>query len=257
MITGVDGEEGKTRRQAAIDVGRGLEVIGVRADAFAPAFLEDSPRGIVHHVIRGAAGAGHFADRLLCKNHGAAGRGPGAGDRSTLCDCPGSAHVPRRCQSQPVAAAGRGAQTQQPRLQPGQRCTQRCGIGVGQRAEKEGSIAAITSRSRETGEDGTLRCGDDHTYLFLCATGPCHEEDRPGFGHNGVGIDIQTGHAGNGLGCVWKHRSLPQRTLLVLGAAVSARSPDHSIARVGSQQKAFIPEHLDCRDRTVHAILSP
>ncbi|MDQ5850529.1 MAG: hypothetical protein M3380_00355, partial [Chloroflexota bacterium] len=64
MLAGIDREEGESGGQARVDVGRGLEMVGVRPKAALPAFRDDTPERVVHHLLRRAPGPPHLADRL-------------------------------------------------------------------------------------------------------------------------------------------------------------------------------------------------
>ena len=57
---GIDRIEGIPGGGADVDIVGCLEVIGVGPEAAAPAFLENTPHGVVHNALRGAAGAGVF-----------------------------------------------------------------------------------------------------------------------------------------------------------------------------------------------------
>ena len=105
-------------------------MIGICANAILPAFGKDAPDGIVHHLLRRAAGARHLADGLLGKD----GRNLAA--RGT--DGP---HMAGCGQAQPVAQPGRGAQTQ--RAGAAARAMASAGqpgVLAGERANQQGSI---------------------------------------------------------------------------------------------------------------------
>jgi len=131
VLTRVDRIEGEARGGTAVDVLRRLEVVGVRADRRAPAPLKCAPQRVIHHIVRRPARARHLADGLLCEDHGD-GVGGVAGAHLLR-----SAHVARRRDAQPVAAARGGRQSQRNGPQPGQRVAQRGRIGVRQRAQEQ------------------------------------------------------------------------------------------------------------------------
>ena len=63
--TGVDREHREPGFEAGVDVVGGLEVVGVRAEAFHPAFLQNAEHRVGHHVFRRTPRAAHLANRLL------------------------------------------------------------------------------------------------------------------------------------------------------------------------------------------------
>jgi hypothetical protein len=111
VVARVNRVKGEAGRRAPVNVGRRLQVIGVGAQCeaslrgpFVPAFLEDTPGGVVHDLVRAAACSSHLADGLLGEDHRQARvAGP-------LPDHLRRSHVTGRGDSQSVAAAGRGAQ---------------------------------------------------------------------------------------------------------------------------------------------------
>src|SRR5262245_31490098 len=115
MFAGIDGVKSESGGGAGIDVGGVLQMIGVRAEAVAPAFLKHSPRRVVHHLLRSTACSRVLADRLLrqYRRH-----------RRT----PDGANVPRRGQTQTVAAAGGFFQPERTRDKKRKDRTERSGV---------------------------------------------------------------------------------------------------------------------------------
>src|SRR3712207_8700427 len=57
-------------RSAGVNVGGGLEVVGVGAEATPPALGEYAPGSIIHDLPGGASGTLHLADGLLGEDRG-------------------------------------------------------------------------------------------------------------------------------------------------------------------------------------------
>ena len=64
----IDREEREADRSCDVDIGGGLEMVGIRADRTGPAGFTGAAEGIIHDLLRGAIRAGHFADGLLRKD---------------------------------------------------------------------------------------------------------------------------------------------------------------------------------------------
>ncbi len=64
----VDGEERVTGGGETVDVGRRLQVVGVRAHRALPAAFEGAPGGVGQHLLGRAPGAGQLAHGLLGEN---------------------------------------------------------------------------------------------------------------------------------------------------------------------------------------------
>ena len=148
VLAGVDGEEGEAGGRACVDIGGRLQVIGVRAHASLPAFLESAPGGVIHHLLRGAAGARHLADGLL-----------GEDRRDVAADRSHGLHVARRRQPQPVAHPRGGAQAERMRLQPGEVRSQRsriarAGWSEQQRLARQRTGRLLAGLTLEIGQDG-------------------------------------------------------------------------------------------------------
>src|SRR5688572_12360701 len=115
MFAGIDCIKSEAGGGAGIDVGGVFQMIGVRAEAVAPAFLKHSPRRIVHHLLRSAASPGVLAYRLL--------RQDGRHRRA-----PDGANVPRRGETQTVAASSRFFQTERTRDEKRKDLAERRGV---------------------------------------------------------------------------------------------------------------------------------
>ena len=114
MFAGIDCIKAEAGGGAGIDVGGVFQMIGVRAEAVAPAFLKHSSRRIVHHLLRSAARV-VLAYRLL--------RQDGRHRRA-----PDGANVPRRGETQTVAASSRFFQTERMRDEKRKDLAERRGV---------------------------------------------------------------------------------------------------------------------------------
>ena len=81
-----------------INVVGNLQMVSIGAKSSPPAFLENPPHGIIHHLLRCSAGTLIFANGLLGKNRHDAGFADGT-------------DVARCCQSETVPTTGRFVQT--------------------------------------------------------------------------------------------------------------------------------------------------
>jgi hypothetical protein len=111
VVARVDRVEGVAGGDEGREVGDDLHVVGVGAPRVAPALLEDAPEGVVHHLLRGAAGAGVLAHRLLAEDRGDLPLGPGGAE---------GLDVAGRRQAHAVAEAEGALPAEGPRREPGQ-----------------------------------------------------------------------------------------------------------------------------------------
>lgn len=127
MVARVDGPQRVAHWQAALYVRLSFEVVGIRSKGFPPAAREHCPGRIVHHLSRGALGAVHFPDRLLCED-GVEARAvaPHRGDMAGRSNPESVAETHRRLQ-----AERRGPQ---PRQSPRERAEIRVRAGPHQQA---------------------------------------------------------------------------------------------------------------------------
>ena len=65
MVTGIDREHGETRSRHQLDVGRRLEVVGIRPPRVRPTCFDHRPGGGVHDLVGRPFGSFEFADGLL------------------------------------------------------------------------------------------------------------------------------------------------------------------------------------------------
>src|SRR5688572_18179009 len=119
MLAGIDREECEAGGEADVDVGGGLEVVGVGAKAVLPALGEHAPERVVHHLLRSASAAHHLADRLLGKDRRDLASGGAKG-----------ANVAWSCEPEPVAEPRRGLEAERPRAQPRQQLAQRRSVAL-------------------------------------------------------------------------------------------------------------------------------
>ena len=96
----IDGEEGESRLGEVENVVPRFQMIRVSAPDVRPTFRADSALGRGQHLLRGALGARHLADRLLREN----------GKEVSLA---AGRNVARRREAKPVSEAERTAETEQ------------------------------------------------------------------------------------------------------------------------------------------------
>jgi hypothetical protein len=126
VVARIDREEREAGGQAAVDVGGGLQVIGVGAVRVAPALLEGAPGGGVDDVLGLAAGARELAHGLLRED--GRQRRPGGAQR---------ADVTRGGEPEAVAEPDRSAQADRSRHEPRQPGAQRPRVCRAQRAQEQ------------------------------------------------------------------------------------------------------------------------
>jgi hypothetical protein len=103
VVARVDGEHAVAGREAEVDVGLGLEVVGVGADGLSPTGEEGAGGGVVEHLERRAARCGRSRASTAARR--SPPRALGAGRAHGV-------DVARRGESEPVAEAGRGARAE-------------------------------------------------------------------------------------------------------------------------------------------------
>jgi len=96
----IEREQGESGRQAAIDLLNGFQVIAIRANRATPGCLQASESDVIHHVLGLATEPIHFAERLQRENR-----------RYPLPVSAKGARVPRGGQTEPVADAGGGVES--------------------------------------------------------------------------------------------------------------------------------------------------